>query len=55
MLDRGAAMTVKDPINYASNILDIGTKLLNNHSYTNFSNNQIDTTSQDTYVYKHII
>ena len=52
MLDRGAAMTVKDPVSYASNIQDIGTKMLNDHSYTNFTNNQIDNTSQDTYVYK---
>ena len=52
MLDRGAAMTVKDPVNYNSNILDIGTKMINNHNCNIFINNQIDNTSQDTYVYR---
>ena len=52
MLDRGATMTVKDSINCDSNILDIGVKMLNNHSYNKFTNNKLDNTSQDTYVYR---
>ena len=60
MLDRGATMSVKDPItlqNYLnikspSNIAEVVTKALNNHSYINFDKNQIDNTSQDTFVYK---
>ena len=52
MLDRGAAMTVKDPLIDASEILGIGTKMLNGHSYSKLTDNKIDNTSQDIYVYK---
>ena len=52
MLDRGSIMTVKDPLDYTSTIQEIGIKLLNDHSYTKFTNNQIDTTSQTTYEYR---
>ena len=52
MLDRGATMSIKDPINYTANIEDVVTNMLNNHSYKNFTDNQIDNTSQDTFVYK---
>ena len=60
MFDRGATMSVKDPLtlqNYLniktlSNISEVVTKMLNNHSYDNFTNNKIDNTSQDTFVYK---
>ena len=45
-------MTVKDPVNYASNRLDIGTKVLDDHSYKCFIHNQTGNTSQDTYVHK---
>ena len=45
-------MSIKDPVNYTSYIIDIGIKLLNNHRYNNFINNQLDNTSQDTFVYK---
>ena len=60
MFDRGATMGLKDQLdikdylnlNYISNVKDIGTKMLNNHAYDNFTNNQIDNTTQDTFVYK---
>ncbi len=60
MFDRGATMSVKDPLtlqNYLniktpSNISEDAGKLLNNHSYDNFTKNQIDNTTQDTFVYK---
>ncbi len=60
MFDRWATMSVKDPLtlqNYLniktpSNISEVVTKMLNNHSYDNFTNNKIDNTSQDTFVYK---
>ena len=52
MLDRGATMSMKDPINYMASTKDIVTNMLNNHSYTNFRDNQIDNTAQDTFVYK---
>ena len=60
MLDRGATMSVKDPLtlqNYLniqspSTISEVVTKMLNNHSYDKFTSNQIANTSQDTLVYK---
>ena len=60
MLDRGATMSVKDPltlqdflnIKSPSTISQVFTKLLNDHSYDNFTDNQIYNTSQDTLVYK---
>ena len=60
MLDRGATMSVKDPMtlqNYLNitspaKIAEVVAKALNNHSYDNFTGNQIDSTSQDTLVYK---
>ena len=52
MLDRGSIMTVKDPIDYSSTIQDIGTKMLNDHSYNKFTNKQLDNTSQTTCVYR---
>ena len=59
MLDRGATMSVKDPMmlqNYInikspSNIAEMVTKALNNHSYDTFDKHQIDNTSQYTFVY----
>ena len=50
MIDRGSIMTVKEPVNYSSNILDIGNIMFNNHRHIKFTNQQIDNTSQDTYV-----
>ena len=60
MFDRGSTMSVKNPLtlqNYLnikspSNIAEVATKLLDNHAYDNFTNNKIDNTVQDTYVYK---
>ena len=60
MFDRGATMNVKNPLtiqNYLnikspSNIAEVATKMLNNHAYDNFTDNQIDNTSQDMFVYK---
>ena len=60
MFDRGATSGDKNPLtlqNYLnikspSNIAEVATKLLDNHSYDNFTKNQIDNTTQDTYVYR---
>ena len=60
MFDRGATMSVKDPLTFQnylniktpSNISEVVTKMLNNHSYDIFTKNQIDNTAQDTFVYK---
>lgn len=60
ILDRGATMNVKNQLNvkdyqnlnYISNVKDIATKALNNHGYENFTNNQIDDTTKETYVYR---
>ena len=60
MLDRGPTMSVKDPLtlqNYLkikspSSISQVVTKLLTNHSYDKFTDHQIYTTSQDTFVYQ---
>ena len=53
MFDRGATMVDKNPltIQHCSNtkspssIVDEATKMLNNHSYAIFTDNQIDTMS----------
>ena len=58
MLDRGATMSVKDPLTLQyylnsktpSNIAQVVAKLLNKHSYAKFTDNQIDNTTQDTFV-----
>ena len=60
MFDRGATSGDKNPLtlrNYLnikspSNISEVATKLLDNHSYDNFTKNQIDNTTQETSVYK---
>ena len=60
MLDRGATMSVKDPITLQnqlnivtpSNIAQMVTKAGNVPGYANFDKNHIDNTSQDTFVYK---
>ena len=57
MFDRGATMVDNNPLtvqNYKkspSNIVAMATKLLNKHSYANFTDNNIDNTSRDTFVY----
>ena len=53
-------MSVKDPLkfkdylnlNYVSNVKYILAKALNNHSYDNFTGNEIYNTSQDMFVYR---
>ena len=60
MLDRGDTMNVKNPMtmqNYLNiqnpwNIAEMVSKVLDNHSYGNFNNQQIDNTTQDTFVCK---
>ena len=60
MLVRGSTMSVKDPltlqtylhIKTPSTISQVVTNMFNKHSYDNFTDNQIDNTSQDTFVRK---
>ena len=60
MVDRGATMvdnnplTIQNNLNIKSppNIVDVASKLLNNHSYDKLPANKKDNTPQDTCVYK---